>query len=52
MKCPKCMHVIDDKLVAKYRAAKGGAKGKRAINKEAQAKMQAGRQTKKEIKKC
>ena len=50
MDCPHCKTTIDDKIIAKYLAAKGGSKGKRKISKEAQVKMQAGRQLKKEKK--
>ena len=54
MKCPKCKHVIDDKLVGKYLAAKGGAKGKRSdmgAGSEGQRKAQEGRKKAKENKK-
>lgn len=48
MDCPHCKKTIDDKMIAKYLAAKGGSKGKRLISPEAQAKMQAGRKLKKD----
>ena len=49
MKCPNCLKNISDILVAKYLASKGGAKSKRSISEEAQAKMQEGRARKRSI---
>lgn len=46
MKCPECLIEISDKLIARYLASKGGAKSKREINPEQQAKMQHGRKLK------
>lgn len=43
MKCPHCTQEIDDALLAKYLAAKGGKVGKREITPEQQAKMQEAR---------
>lgn len=46
MKCPKCGHEFKNPI-----ASKGGAKSKRAISPEAQAKMQATRKANREKKK-
>ena len=48
MICPCCNTSIDDKLISKHLASKGGKAGSRKISPEAQAKMQAGRKKKKE----
>ena len=40
MICPHCKKDIPDKTVAKHLASKGGAKSKRTITPEQQAKMQ------------
>tara|TARA_R110002167_G_scaffold162975_2_gene359640 strand:- start:3970 stop:4125 length:156 start_codon:yes stop_codon:yes gene_type:complete len=45
MKCPKCNHEFKNPI-----ASKGGAKSKRAISPEAQAKMQATRKRNKETR--
>lgn len=47
MNCPHCKQEIDDALIAKYLAAKGGKSGgkksRRIITPEQQAKMQEAR---------
>ena len=43
MNCPHCTKQIDDKLISKHLASKGGKASKRGISIEAQEKMQAGR---------
>lgn len=46
MKCPHCEQEIDDALLAKHLAAKGGRSGKREITPEQQRKMQEARKGK------
>jgi hypothetical protein len=43
LKCPNCFKTISDKIVAQYFGSKGGAKSKRSITPEDQAKMQKGK---------
>jgi len=43
MNCPHCNMHIRDAMLAQHLAAKGGAKSKRGITAEQQAKMQKGR---------
>ena len=47
MICPHCKKDIDDKLINKHFASKGGAASKRKLSPEAQEKMQAGREANK-----
>ncbi len=48
MNCPNCNTPINDKLISKHLASKGGEKSKRKIGKAAQEKMQAARRKKKD----
>ena len=48
MKCPHCKKNIDDKLIGKHLASKGGSKSKRSISPIAQKKLQDARKAKKE----
>lgn len=43
MNCPHCSKEIDNKTISKALASKGGSRSRRAIDPEAQAKMQEGR---------
>ncbi len=43
MNCPHYNKQIDNKLISKHLASKGGKSSKRTISPEAQAKMQANR---------
>ena len=43
MYCPYCQHHIDDDVIARHLARKGGMKSRRAITPEQQYKMQANR---------
>ena len=47
MKCPYCGKAIDDKLINKHFASKGGLASKRNISAEAQKKMQEGKRANK-----
>ncbi len=47
MKCPHCNKQIPNEQIAKALASKGGAKSKRKITPEQQAKMQKARKLKK-----
>ena len=51
MNCPHCSKPIDDKVISKHLASKGGQKSTRVISPEAQKKMQEGRARRKSLPK-
>jgi len=46
MKCPLCSKPIDDKLISKHLASKGGKASKRQLNPETARKMVEAREKK------